>query len=301
MTETSTMMLGMSAGIHGVHQPGSIPFNTATYVLRAENARRRLDAEGTLIIVDKQVGADDSTLRQEIQHRTDRIRNLMQQHTALRVLTLSEICPDRLCTWQKRYPMEHFSTISHEGLRQYTAFQTALVLSVVECNSPSLASRYKFGWVAEKRKDKSPKGGEAGFDEWLPQDQYIQPLYTASGYDAKAKVTAPYLMQRGTEQTNLLIPKTRSGIVAEVDKMREGMALISLKTAYETSRVLLGEASPDVLDADDLVYAPLNRPQKRVLKTQDEILQLERDLEFETGLCFEEVCEKFSEALLLLT
>lgn len=258
------LLVGTSPGKKNLHVPEHIPFDTVTYLLRAEQMRQRFAVNGVFFALDERVFDEKDTAdTAAIENRTDRLRDLVTRVApAFSFVTHSELMKDGRLPERLKEDTNTYPELKDEELKEYTRLQTATVRALLLPDSESshdetqpLDRRYKFGWIASRRKD-GPHGGEVSFDQHLPSADRITPMYTAPAYNMGGKhaVRAPYLFQRS--DSRVCVPESPEGIEAEMEKIVPGIRQIHYKTLLRTARVILGEEKAGTLERREIVRTP---------------------------------------------
>lgn len=258
-------MLGTSVGIRNVHDPLALPFDTVTYLLRADAARKRMDANGLFFAFDKRLNGDDAD-HADVRKRTERLRDLlgvllphftMTTHTDLKARGLD-------ATIERIQPR---ADIENEELRTYTRAQVA---QVVHMREEAMRSRFtKFGWMLSRHGDGSPKGGEVNFDESLPADIQVERLYTAPAFPLNSSNgKAPYLLNEADRHTRVCIPETAEDIGREVRKINGDTTRLMCNTLFATASTILGQRDEIHASDDELVTLPLTARMKERVRDE---------------------------------
>jgi hypothetical protein len=273
----NTLLLGTSPGIWGTHNPEAVPFDTVTFLLRAEQARAASNAHGVFFAVDSRMNG--ARIDQDaIARRTDRLRALVERVTpAFEMHTQSDL--DRRGFSATLDGISH-PDIAEERLRHYTRVQTAQVAHLFsESRQHGRDGVFeKFGWMVSRDNGK-PFGGEATFDASLPETLLIQRTYTAPGFDLlEAKAKAPYLAGFKPSE-RVLIPSRTDRIARELGKLHRGVRRIGLETIRTTALVLLGEMPPSAVNAEELAILPLAAEMRLVIQNKSTIRDVRNLLE----------------------
>lgn len=253
-----TLLVGTSPGIRQVHTPRALPFDTVTYLLRAEVARTlRSDATGVCFAVDSRLDGD-RTDAAAIQCRTERLRALV--HTilpAFHVRTHGDLLADGLEDTLERTPAP--PTVTDSSLRHYARVQTAQVLHLRHRYAPTPDRRLtKFGWILARRSGHRPEGGEVHFDRLLPADAAVETEYTAPGFLLSAcNGKAPYLLSEADRAERICLVDDAADIADEVTKIRPGISRLMVDTLRATAETVLGERGRIHDAADPMVTLPL--------------------------------------------
>lgn len=270
-----TLMLGTSAGIRGVHDPRALPLDTVTYLLRADAARRRMgDAQGLFFAFDKRLDGDSSD-QPAIDHRTQRLRQLLSTLLPHFAMTTQSALEERgLQDTLAR--VEPCAAIDNEELRHYTRMQTAQVLHMrAEARNGSAHRFAKFGWILSRRGNGTPVGGEANFDALLPDDLPIERIYTAPAFPLDStNGKAPYLLNESDRAVRVCIPHNASEIGAEVEKVQSGISRIVHDTLRATAATVLGLQSEIHAPDDALCTLPLSKPMKERITDERQLAKL---------------------------
>lgn len=233
-------MLGSSAGIRGVHDAAVLPLDTLTFLLRAEDARKKMgDANGLFFAFDKRL--DDPGSDGIVRRRTERLRDLLHRllpHFAMR--THTDLENSGLASTLER--VAPASSIEDAGLRAYCRMQTAQVLLMHEQSRNGSPSRFtKFGWILSRRGNGAPVGGEANFDDLLPADIAIEKMYTAPGFPLDStNGKAPYLINDADKPVRVCLSNQAADVGDEVLKVKPGITRLAHDTIRATSERILG-------------------------------------------------------------
>ncbi len=268
----STLLLGTSPGIRGVHDPAALPFDVVTYLIRAEVARKRMPkASGLFFAFDARLdgdGCDDPI----IHHRTERLRQLLRKllpHFAMR--THRELEATGLASTLERVPS--LSDIDDTGLRQYARVQTAQVLHMQEQAHNGRPEPFtKFGWILSRRGDGSPVGGEANFDQFVLKDSGIEFVYTAPAFPLRSSNgKAPYLLHEADRSDRVCLVDHPDQIGAEVAKVQPGITRVMYDTLRITAQAVLSRHSFAHQRLDELAQLPLSKAMKQRVTDPREI------------------------------
>ena len=280
-------MLGTSAGIADVHNARALPFDTLTYILRADAEREKIPrSHGVFFAFDKRLHMN-ACEKQDVTIRTERLRTILSKvlphflfktHTDLERDGLDETLA----------AVQANSAIEHEERRLYTRMQTAQVLHMHTMFCGSASSTFtKFGWILSRRASGVPVGGEAHFDAELPAIENFRTLYTSPAFSVNStNGKAPYLLNTSDTDTRVCIPEHRKDIDAELKKIQTGIRRVTLETIRTTAAVLSGISGSSELLHTKLTKLPLSKPMKRTVEDPKEISSA-RDLvstSFETLL-----------------
>ncbi len=273
-----TLMLGTSAGIRDVHNPRSLPFDTVTYLLRADAARERMgNAAGLFFAFDRRLNGD-TTDQPAIEQRTERLRQLLGlllPHFSM--TTHSELEARGLASTIER--IRPCAAIENEELRQYTRMQTAQVLHMqTEARMDSAQRFVKFGWILSRRGNNTPVGGEAHFDQLLPDDSGVERMYTAPAFPLDStNGKAPYLLSESDRAMRICLPDSAADIGGEVLKVQTGIHRVMHDTLRATAETVLG-LRPEIHAPDDEVAAlPVTKAMKQRVSDERALADL-RDL-----------------------
>jgi hypothetical protein len=268
-----TLMLGTSAGVANVHDPRVLPLDTVTYLLRAEATRKRLhDTAGLFFAFDARINGDTSD-QPQIQHRTERLRQLLQRVLPhFDMVTHSELVDRGLAATLEGIPAN--AAIELPELREYTRMQTAQVLQMqAEARNGTPQNFTKFGWMLAMRGNSVPVGGEVHFDEHLPPD--ITRMYTAPGFPLdSSNGKAPYLLNEADRATRICLPETTADIVDEVQKIRPGLSRLMHDTLRATAETILGLRSEIHAPNADVVTLPIYKTMKQRLTDESTLADL---------------------------
>jgi hypothetical protein len=272
--QKARMMLGTSPGIYEKHDPAGLPLDAVTYMLRADEARKLLDADGVFLALDKRHEPSPGKVDEKaIRQRTDRLRELVQRLTGLRFITESEFDPEALERTYDDYDPELFGGAKSKS---YWRRQTVVVLHSLGApeSKPAGVPLYKFGAVKTRDAAGMPMGGEVDFDGYLPAG-LVTPVYAPPGYDVKGEVEVPYLLNRAGKDKRIILPFRNNQIDRELAKLDGGVARITYGTWLETAKVLLQEEDRKALNAESLTKMPLGS-EDRELVTDAASLQVLR-------------------------
>jgi len=273
-----TLMLGTSAGIRGVHDPKVLPFDTITYLLRANAARENLDdTSGLFFVFDKRLNGDttDQTI---IDQRTERLRQILDTLLPkFRMTTHRELEARGLASTNER--VRPCADIVSDELREYTRIQTAQVLHMqAEAYTDSAKRFTKFGWILSRRSNGVSVGGEANFDQLLPNDAGIECVHTAPAFPLNStNGKAPYLLNEADRAIRVCLPDYEANISDEVMKVQSGISRIAHDTLRATAETVLGLRSQIHSLNDELVTLPITKAMKRQISDERALTDL-RDL-----------------------
>jgi hypothetical protein len=268
------MMLGTSPGILHRHDPASLPLDAVTYMLRADEARRELDADGVFLALnDRHDVESGKTDAKAIYQRTARLREFVQRLTGLKFVTNSDFNPEALERTYKQQDLQFFSGAKSPT---YWQRQTVVVLHSlgVPDGKPVGAPLYKFGSIDDRDEKGNPLGGEVQFDGYLPAN-LVQPVYAPPAYTVKGVKAVPYLMDFDGKQERIAVPFRHNQIDRELAKLDTGVSRITYDTWMATAQVLLNEEPPAAVNNPSIVELPL-RPERRELVTDAASLDLLR-------------------------
>ncbi len=265
-----TLMLGTSAGIRHVHDADALPFDTLTYLLRADAERTRRNATGLFFVFDKRLNSDIDE-QAIVQRRTERLRQLLAAILPhFHMVTHSDLEKRGLASTLEQ--VQPCTTIEHEELREYTRIQTAQVLHMHAESRNGIAHRFaKFGWILSRRGNNAPVGGEANFDHMLPRDLGIESVYTAPAFPLDStNGKAPYLLNESDRNVRICIPRQAADIGSEVLKVQGSISRVVHDTLRATAETVLGLRPEVHAPTDELATLPLTKPMK--LRISDERL-----------------------------
>lgn len=270
-----TLMLGTSPGIRNVHNPQALPFDTVTYLLRANAARERIDeASGLFFSFDRRLNGD-TTDQAEIQERTERLRHLLVVLLPhFEMTTHSELEARGLISTIER--IQPCTEIKDDELRQYARIQTAQVLHMQAEACNGIAHRFtKFGWILSRRGNGALVGGEINFDKLLPIDAGIECIYTAPGFPLDStNGKAPYLLNESDRAVRVCIPACDTDVGGEVVKVKNSISRVVHDTLRATAEVVLGLRSEVHSPEDELVMLPLTKAMKQRISDERSLTDL---------------------------
>lgn len=272
--EQHVLLTGTSSGIRQVHDPEQLPFDTVTYLLRADSARARLlQARGLCFAVDTRLDGD-TTDAPAIAARTERLRTLVAALVPqFSFVTHSDLEADGLADTLATTD-QHFH-IPEPDRRHYARIQTAQVLHLrKQAQAQGAESFTKFGWILGRRAS-GPTGGEVHFDQSLPADAAIQTQYTAPGFLlSRSDGKAPYLLASNDVHDRICLPYTRADIDQELQKIRPGISRLMAVTLSATAQTILGDRS-EIHDPDaDFVQLPVPGHLRQAVHDQQHISDL---------------------------
>jgi hypothetical protein len=273
------LLTGTSPGMRQVHDPEQLPFDTVTYLLRAESARARLaNARGFYFVVDTRLDGD-TTDAPIIAARTERLRTLVAALVPqFSFVTHGDLEADGLSeTLAATDPHLH---IPEPDRRHYARIQTAQVMHLrKQAQAQGAVSFTKFGWILSQRAS-GPAGGEVHFDQSLPASAEIRTEYTAPGFLlSRSDGKAPYLLARSDEPDRLCLPHTYADIDRELAKIRPGISRLMVETLRATALAIL-EDDFDIHDsAVELVQLPVLKHLRQPVNVLPELADLRARLE----------------------
>ncbi len=270
-----TLMLGTSAGIRNIHNPCALPFDTVTYLLRANAERERMNhATGLFFAFDRRMNGD-TTDQADIQKRTERLRQIIGALLPHFVMTThSELEEQGLASTLEQ--VQPCAEIENEELRNYTRIQTAQVLHMYAkaCNNSGHCFT-KFGWILSRRGNGTPVGGEVNFDQLLPRDIPIERIYTSPAFPLDSvNGKAPYLLNESDRAVRVCLPNHQDDVGMEVQKVQSGITRLMYETLKATAETVLNIRASIHLPEDELVTLPITQRMKQRVTDEQELSTL---------------------------